>query len=170
MELGTGLGLQGFFQSPVRDDLFFTIPMLSAVVELHNLFARDLSLVFDVSMGGRDGDVTVLEDMDVPGEYGELCLGVGMNYRVVWDWFGLYGGPRLALVYMWRKFKGAGFENWAPQDFTTLCPGLVLGMAASFGRHWRLKGEARIHYLYYNVDGDQSLGYGEAHLSFGYVF
>jgi len=170
VELGTGMGLQGFFESPIRDDLFLTIPILFLNVDLHNFITKNLSLALDVSLGGRDGSVRVTEDTDVPIEYGEMGLGVGVNYTLGWDWFRIYIGGRLALVYIWRKFKGMEFRNWTPQDFTTVSPGLIAGMQAVFNRHWKLKLEGRVHYLYYNVDGDKSLGYGEGLFAFGYVF
>jgi len=172
VELSPRFGYQGFFDAPVRDELFYNIPMAAISVEIQNILTQGLSLAIDLTLGAGDGKLDTEAGIRVPVDYSQITIGLGVNYRLQFGWFALYLGPRFAFVYMRREFKGATFENWQFQDFGAFSPGAVVGMDATAGDHWRFKLEGRVHYLYYNVEGEANkhLGYGEGFLGVAYVF
>ena len=59
---------------------------------------------------------------------------------------------------------------YAPQSFTTMSPGLALGIKYRLGTSFGVLARARVHYLLYNVDETRSLGYAEVGLLLDYEF
>ena len=71
-----------------------------------------------------------------------------------------YVGGRLAMLLMGRTFTDET-AIYPAQFFSTLSPGLVGGAAFRVMDHTSLVARGRLHYLFYNIDEDRSLGYWE---------
>jgi hypothetical protein len=164
------LGAELFFDSPVREDLFYTAGQAGIEISFHDLLARNLTLSMDLLVAAGSDDTRVELDTGVTEvvatQFFRLQIGAGLYYRLDWSWFGLYGGPRLTLLMASRTF-GPPLENYGSQTFGTLSPGVALGLAFHLGS-WDLFLEGRVHYVYYNIDQDASLGYGGGYLGVAY--
>ena len=121
-------------------------------------------LGFDLAGGSANGVAPVVETA--------LSLQRGVD-RVVADRrmaapvLTPFVGGRLALLLMNRSFE----ENAFPAQFyAALSPGLVAGAAYHFSRSTSVVARARLHYLFYDVDGDRSLGYWELATMVAYDF
>ena len=71
-----------------------------------------------------------------------------------------YVGGRLAMLLMGRTFTDQT-AMYPAQFYSTLSPGIVGGAAFRIMDHTSLVARGRLHYLFYNVDQDLSLGYWE---------
>lgn len=163
-------GAEAFFDAPTREDLFYTSLQGGFQVEFLGLLYRGLSLALDLMLAaGQDETVLEIEgggSEQVPTDFFRFQLGVAVHYHLDWDWFGVYGGPRLTFLMASRSFGGV-FENRPAQTFGTLSPGLTIGAVFHLGS-FDIFAEGRIHYLYYNIDGDSSLGFGGGYLGVAY--
>ena len=77
-------------------------------------------------------------------------------------------GGRLAFIDLARQFPG--HPEYPHQSFFTFTPGLVAGAEWHLGERFSAFGRARLNYLFYNVDSNQSLGYAEMSLGVVYAF
>lgn len=163
-------GAEAFFDAPTREDLFYTSAQMGLEISFHDLLAEHLTLSLDFLFAAGSDDTQVVLDsgiqQKVKAEFLRVQVGAGLYYRFDWSWFGLYMGPRLTLLMASRKF-GKPLQNYEAQTFGTLSPGLALGAAFHMG-NWDLFLEGRAYYLYYNVDGNSSLGYGGGYLGVAY--
>ncbi len=164
------LGAEAFFDSPTREDLFYSSPQVGIEIAFIDLVAQNFSLTMDLMFAGGQDDTQVELDTGgqqvVPTSFFRFQLGAGLYYRLDWSWFGVYGGPRLVLLMASRQF-GPPMENYEAQTFGSLSPGAAIGMALHLG-NWDLFLEGRVNYLYYNVDTDISLGYGGGYFGVAY--
>ncbi len=164
------MGAEAFFDSPTRDDLFYSSPQVGIEIAFIDLIARNFSLTMDLMFAGGEDDTQVELDtgvmQTVPTSFFRLQVGAGVYYRLDWSWFGLYGGPRLVLLMASRKF-GAPMENYEAQTFGSLSPGLAMGITLHLGS-WDVFMEGRVNYLYYNIDTDASLGFGGGYFGVAY--
>ncbi len=164
------MGAEAFFDAPTRDDLFYTSAQVGLQVAFHDLLARNLSLAVDFMLAGGKDDTEVELDSGlvqvVDTTFFRLQIGAGLYYHLDWSWFGLYGGPRLTLLMASRSF-GEPLEHYPDQTFGTLSPGAALGSVFHIG-NWDLFLEGRVNYLYYNIDGNSSIGYGGGYLGVAY--
>jgi hypothetical protein len=65
------------------------------------------------------------------------------------------------VVILGRTFDDPGVPK---QSYFAMTPGIVAGVRLKLADHLALLARARAHYLYYNVDSPQSLGYLEGSL------
>lgn len=150
---GVALLYQSFFAA---GGLFPSAPILSVETRLPGVFGRDWRLGLDVDVGGSHGTLTV--DGLQPLTYAYSEIGVGAAVDRVFD-LGViqpYLGARVGFVFLHRAFDAS--TGLPAQYFSTFTPGLVGGLGLRLGAGFQLAIEGRLDYLYYNVDGDRSLG------------
>ncbi len=148
---------QSFFDGPTRETLFPPAPMLGVEAQIHNFFRRDWIWGFDLAFGGSRSTLN-LSALNVPYRFSELT--VGTSILVEWpegNWVP-YLGTRLAMVFMSRHFDDRALPN---QNFYTFTPGLVGGLKLRISRNWGIEARGRVHYLFYNIEQNRSLGYWE---------
>ncbi|MGC4122820.1 MAG: caspase family protein [Myxococcales bacterium] len=145
-------GYQYFFAGP-----FPSMPVVGVEAAVRASFVWS----FDFAYGfGRSA---------VRSEFGDLAYGfdewgLGVSMTKEWtfaDRVAPFVGARLAVVMLNRNFDDDGIPN---QSYFAMTPGLVVGLRLKLSTHWALAARARGHYLYYNVDSQQSLGYLEGGL------
>jgi len=153
-----GASIQSFFAGP-----FPSMPVLNVEVELRDWLRRSFSLGFDVGLGGGKAEVD-LGSGALPYRFSELTLGVS----IVKEWgetISPFVGGRMAVVLISRDFEDPGIPN---QGYFAMTPGLAGGLRIRLTRSFAAAGRLRLHYLYYNVDSKQSLGYVEGALVLSY--
>lgn len=163
------MGAETFFDTPTREDLFYSSAQVGLQVEFIGLFSRHMSLAVDLLMGGGSDETTVEMEgysQTIPADFFRLQVGAALHFRLDWTWFGLYAGPRLTFLIATRTL-GEPMKHWPAQTFSTVSPGITLGAALHLGS-FDLFVEGRVHYLYYNIGNDASLGFGGAYLGVAY--
>ncbi len=158
-----------FDAPPSAGGLFPSAPMVGGEGTVHNFFGRGFAWSFDVQYGWASASVFTPRLGSALGyRYGLLNVGTSLLYE--WNQEGAwvpFVGARVGLSLMSREFDDPGF---ARQGFTTMSPGVVLGLKLRIGRSFGLVGRGRVHYLLYNVDETRSLGYAELGLLLSYEF
>jgi hypothetical protein len=163
-------GFESFFDTPTREDLFYSSTQFGLQVEFIGLLSKYMSIAFDVLMGFGD-DTTEVELADgtvqsINASFFRLQIGAALHFRINWEWWGLYAGPRLTFI-MTSRTLGKPLQNWPVQTFSTVSPGVAAGVALHLGQ-FDLFLEGRVHYLYYNIGEDASLGFGGAYFGVAY--
>ena len=157
------LSLQGSYQSFFDGALFPSSPLLGLELDLRDYLRAGFVIGFDGAIGGANARLT-LTSKTLPYRFSELGLGVSLR-REWGETFVPYLGGRLGAIVMGRKFEEPGLPS---QSYFAMTPGLFAGF------RWNLAGalwvgpRARLHYLYYNVDRTQSLGYIEGSVLVSY--
>jgi hypothetical protein len=156
--LGLTGGYHSFFDTPTRENLFLSTPLLGLEVGLHHYFREDWRWDFDLSLGARRATLE-LPTLSGP-RYRYSLLTVGTSLVAEWPLGRVspFAGARLAYLVMGRDFEDASLPD---QFYAVLTPGLVGGVRWRMSERFELTGRARVHYLLYNVDARRSLGYWE---------
>lgn len=163
------LGGQRFFDAAARNGLF--PPALLGGVELS---ARDdlghqLGYGFDVDVGGGSASLQLPGLAPIPERFAELGGGASL-----WRELGLTDslsaslGVRVAFLFIARSFPNN--PELPAQSFFTLTPGLETQLSWQLSSRWSAVGRARLNYLFYNVDKNQSLGFFEYSIGADYAF
>ncbi|HUU00721.1 MAG TPA: caspase family protein [Myxococcota bacterium] len=164
------LGGETFFDAPTRDDLFYSSLQAGVQIEFFGVIGSWVSVALDVMFGGgHDATRVELENgttQDVAADFFRAEVGAAMHFHLDWDWFGLYGGPRLSFLIASRQL-GEPLLHWPTQTYSSLSPGISGGLVFHLG-DFDLFLEGRIHYLYYNIGDNASLGYGGVYLGAAY--
>ena len=151
-----GLAWQGFFAAP---DLFPSGPVASLSLAIPGVFGRGWRLGVDLDIGGTSATLVAPGLASVPYQTVELGGGLSVEREVDLGPVVLSAGGRLAYLYLARHFDAA--TGLPAQFFATFTPGVTAGASLRLGAGFSLALSGRVHYLYYNVDGDRSLGYAE---------
>jgi hypothetical protein len=155
--LGAGATYQSVFAAPSGASLFPPTGMLAVDLSLRNFLRKDWVWSMDLAAGSANGVVT---SVGAPFKFSEVSLASSL----VVEWPGRYVTPyvggRLAMLLMGRTFTEPQ-TMFPAQFFSTLSPGVVAGAAFRIMDHTSLVTRGRLHYLYYNVGEDLSLGYWE---------
>ncbi|WNG56431.1 caspase family protein [Archangium gephyra] len=156
--LGLTGGYHSFFDTPTRENLFLSTPLLGLEVGLHHYFRENWRWDIDLSLGARQATLE-LPTLSGP-RYRYSLLNVGTSLVAEWPLGRVspFVGPRLAYLVMGRDFEDASLPD---QFYAVLTPGLVGGVRWRMSDRFELTGRARLHYLLYNVDAQRSLGYWE---------
>ena len=155
--VGGGFGFQSVFDAPTRASLFPATGLVGVDVQLRNFFRRDWVWGLDVAGGGANGAVT-LPSTTAPFRFSELSFATSLV--VEWPHRSVtpFVGGRLAMLFMSRRFQDDAFPA---QFYVTASPGVVGGLNWHLSQSWALVLRARLHYLFYNVDENRSLGFWE---------
>ncbi len=169
--LSGSLGYQGFFAAASDSGLFPAQGLGGAELGLREYLGHALGVGFDLAFGGGQTTLTFPGLAPIGASVQELSGGASLFRDFEpFPWLRLSPGVRLAFLFLAREFpKNAELAN---QGFFTFTPGAeltatvplpFLGGLEAFAR-------ARLNYLFYNIDNDQSLGYVDASLGVAYVF
>ena len=167
ISLGARVGFQEFFNARTRTDLIAPVWAYGIEVALRRFPADFFDLKLEVSFTRGEQTYRLPDEMDVVGTFNELNVGLSMPYVFRWKGLALYGGPRIAGLYLVREFPRAEYS----QDYFSISPGLVVGVGYAPIDELRIEAEYRINYLYVKLDDEsRNLGYYEifAGLSWGF--
>lgn len=158
--------VQSFFDGPVRENLFPSLGLLAAEVNLHGYLRRDWVWGFDIALGGGQSTLHLQGVSDpLPYSFAQLNLGSTICAEFPMGRWVPQLGARLALLGMSRTFQDPALPR---QTFLTLTPGIVAGVRYRITPSWGIGVRTRVHYLLYNVDENRSLGYWELAGTVGY--
>jgi hypothetical protein len=144
-------GYQYFFAGP-----FPSMPVVGLEAAVRSSFVWSLDFGY-----GFGRSAVPLGDGDLAYAFNEVGLGVSMTKEWAFGRVAPFVGVRLAVLLLNRNFEDPGVPK---QSYFAMTPGLVAGLRLKLSTHWALAARARGHYLYYNVDSQQSLGYLEGAL------
>jgi hypothetical protein len=165
--LATGGG-QLFFDKAARDGLFPPTGLLGLELTVRGYLGHSLSWGLDLGLGGGDATLKIPQLDPTPMRFGEISGGASLLRDFEAGPLTLSVGGRVAFIYLARSFPN---DSQLPaQSFFTLTPGAVAAAQLHLGDSWSLLLRARLNYLFYNVDHDQSLGYAELSLGVAYAF
>ncbi|WP_257452185.1 caspase family protein [Archangium lipolyticum] len=156
--LGLTGGHHAFFNAPAHESLFPYTPMLGLELGLHDYLREGWSWTFDLVLGTRE--VTLEHPLLSGARYQYMLLTAGTSLVAEWPLgrASLFIGPRLAFLGMRSDFKDPSLPD---QQYGMLTPGLVAGIRWRLWGGFELTASPRIHYFFYNVDYQRSLGYWE---------
>jgi hypothetical protein len=153
--LGAGATYQSVFAAPSGTSLFPPTGMLAVDLSLRNFLRRDWVWSLDLAAGSSD---SVVASVGAPFKFSEVSLASSLTVEWPGRYVTPYVGGRLAMLLMGRRFDQ---DIYPAQFFSTLSPGLVGGAAFRIMKDTSLIARGRLHYLFYNIDEDRSLGYWE---------
>ena len=155
--LGAGATYQSVFAAPSGASLFPPTGMLAVDLSLRNFLRRDWVWSMDLAAGSTNG---VVASVGAPFKFQEVSLASSLTVEWPGRYVTPYVGGRLAMLLMGRTFTDQT-AMYPQQFFSTLSPGLVGGAAFRIMKDTSLIARGRLHYLFYNIDQDLSLGYWE---------
>jgi len=153
--IGAGVGYQTVFAAPEGAGLFPATGLVDVDLALRDFLRRDWVLGFDLAGGSTN---SVVASVGAPFHFTEVSLASSLTVEWPNRTLTPFVGGRLALLLMSRTFQDGAFPA---QFYSTISPGLVAGVAYHLSRSTAVVARGRLHYLLYNVDGNQSLGYWE---------
>ena len=156
--LKVGLSLAGGWQQFLVGP-FPSMPVVGLEVSLRSSFVWTID--FGYGFGSSSVGLAGAPDAPLPYRFSELGFGVSMTKEWAFGRFAPFVGVRLAGLYLSRSFDDPGVPR---QGYFAMTPGLVAGLHLRLTPSWALMARVRGHYLYYNVDTSQSLGYLEGTL------
>lgn len=161
---------QAIFDAPTSaGGLFPSAPMVGGEATVHNFFGRGFAWSFDAQYGWASG-VVATPRLGAPlgYRYSSITAGTSIFFEANQDgtWVPFIGA-RLGLSLMGREFTDLTFPK---QNFTTMSPGVVVGLKYRLGRNFGLVARGRVHYLLYNIDETKNLGFAELGLMLDYEF
>jgi uncharacterized caspase-like protein len=163
------VGGQRFFDEGARNGLF--PPAVLAGVELaaRDDLGHDLAWGIDVAAGGGSSDLRLPGVSPIPVRFAELGGGASLWRDVgLTDSLTASFGARIAFLALWRTFPG--HPELPNQNFFTLTPGIETAFSWRLGERFSAVVRGRLNYLFYNVDQNKSLGYGELAIGVDYAF
>ncbi len=156
--MALGGGYQRFFEGP-----FPSTGLIGLELGLRGYLRENWLLGFDLAFGG--GNASVLPGGQLPYRFSEWDLGVSIGREWPVGLLSPFLGARLAMIGLSRRFTGDPIPD---QVYAAMTPGLLGGLQLRLSSHLTATARARLHYLFYNVDSRQSLGYLEGALLLGY--
>lgn len=166
--LAAGLGGQLFFSGAARTGLFPPAGLAGLEVTARGDLGHALAWGVDLSFGGGVSKLRLDGLAPIPVQFAEISGGASLLRDFEAGPVTLSLGGRLAFIDLTRRFPG--HPEYPHQSFFTLTPGVVVGAALPFGERLSAFARARVNYLFYNVDSNQSLGYAELSLGVIYAF
>ncbi len=158
------VNVSGAYQSFFDGRLFPSSGLAGLGLSLPDYFRAGFVLGLDGAIGASRPQLT-LGDAALPYQYGVLSFGASLTKEwTVGQWIP-FAGARLAVITMHRRFDAAGLPE---QSYFAMTPGLSGGVWRQLGTRWSIGARLRLHYLYYNVDHRESLGYLEGALLVSY--
>jgi hypothetical protein len=165
--LALSAGFQSFLDAPTRTSLFPPVALFGLELELRGFLRPDWLWSFDV-LFGMVNTPQIISRTPINVRFTELNAGTTIG--VEWPFGNVRAlvGARATALWMTRAFTGEGLQL-PTQTFLTFSPGLVLGARYNLGAV-SFQARGRLHYLFYNLDVNQSrsLGYWELGGVFAY--
>ncbi|WP_224246334.1 caspase family protein [Hyalangium gracile] len=162
-------GMFSFVDGRSRTELLPASPEVGLVLRLEDRPLQDFGLLLDVSGSRGRRTLELVPGSQVPFVYTRLTAGVGMPYLWRWDKLTLFGGPRVAALYLGRSFEVDAFTGG--QHYFTVSPGVVGGLVWRLGERLELTAQAQLMLTYVVVDGrGQAVGFTGGQAGMGYRF
>jgi Caspase domain len=163
-----GGGVQRFFSQAARDGLFPPASLLGTELSVRDDLGHGLVWGLDAALGGGRGEVRLPDVDPIPVKFAEIAAGASIWKEFHLGRLTLSGGGRAALTWLTRSFP-ASTQRLPSQYFFTVTPGVTGAASWSFTRHLSAVARVRLSYLFYNVDGNRSLGFTEGLLGVEYA-
>jgi hypothetical protein len=161
---------QAFFDAPTRAGLFPPTGLVGFELQLRDFFRRDWIWGIDVAAGQARATLERASvGTAIPFRFAELNLGTSLfaEWPLAGGRLAPFFGARLALLVMAREFEGAG-ADLPDQHLSAFSPGLQGGLRWRLSPSFSAVARGRVHYLRYDIDENQSLGYWELGAVLGY--
>ncbi len=162
-----GGGGQRFFSGAARDGLFPPAALLGAELSVRDDLGHGLAWGLDLAVGGGSGEVRLPDAPAIPVTFGEVTGGASLWKDLRLGAFTLSGGARLGVVWLQRSFPPG--EDLPSQHFFTIAPGLTAEASWRITRRISAVARGRLSFLFYDVDKNQTLGFGEVLLGVEYA-
>jgi hypothetical protein len=160
------LGYQRFFDEGARQGLFPPAGLLGVEAADRDDLGRGLAWGLDVAAGGGAATLALEDQPPAKFSFTELNGGAALWKEFPLGPLTLSAGARIGFVYLHRSFDGR--SDLPAQYFFTLTPGLTAGLSWRFTERFSAVAKARLNYLFYNVDKNQSLGFADFSLGIQY--
>ena len=157
--------VQGFFTSSAREDLFPTLPMLGLAVEVGPVLGAQVSI--EGLWGQRTGAPFRIDGVELRQDYWQIESAVAAAWGARLGDISLYGGPRLAGLYMQRRFPDDPVLAGTVQDHFGLSPAVTADARWHLSPAVTVGATGRIGLLLFGVDDNRALPFGEAGLTVG---
>lgn len=161
---------QSFFSGDARRSLIPPTVMIGLAADIEPLAAGRLAI--EVAFGGRKDATLRVSDLELGYEFAQLQAAVSLSWGLSGRHWRLDGGPRLAALYISRRFPADPVLVNHPQDHFGLSPSLTTGFRYTFGRDggFALASRASVGFLSFSVDENRALFFAELGTSVGYAF
>jgi hypothetical protein len=163
-----GLGYQSFFSAAARNGYF--PPALLGGVEISSRddLGHGLAWGLDAAAGGGGSSLSLGGGAPpIEVRFTEFSGGASLWLDFPAGPLTLSAGGRVAFIWLGRSFPGR--SDLRDQYFFTVTPGLVGAATWRFSPSLSAVARARVNYLFYDVDKNQSLGYAEVLLGVEYA-
>jgi hypothetical protein len=163
-----GAGFQGFFSAAARNGYFPPAALGGLEISSRDDLGHGLAWGVDAALGGGSSSLRLGGGAPpIAVRFSEVSGGASLWF----DWpagpVTLSAGGRVAFILLARTFPGRA--DLPDQQFFTMTPGLTGAATWRFTPSLALVGRGRVNYLFYDVDRNQSLGYGELLLGVEYA-
>ena len=162
------LGYQRFFDEGARNGLFPPAALFGVDVIDRDDLGRGLTWGLDVAVGGGGSNLALEGQQPTHFSFTELTGGGGIWKDLPFGALTVSIGARIGFVYLHRSFDNR--PDLQSQYFFTLTPGLTTALTWTFSERFSAVAKARLNYLFYNVDKNQSLGFADFGLGIEYAF
>ncbi|MFO0581316.1 MAG: caspase family protein [Anaeromyxobacter sp.] len=154
-----GVGGQRFFEGKGKTGLFPPAGLGGFELAARDDLGHGLVWGLDAAVGGGKGAVGLGGGVSVPFDFALVGGGVGLWKEWGQGAVGAQAGVRLGATYLARRFAA---EDALPrQHFFTVTPGLIGAVGWRMTPRLSAVARARVAWLFYNVDSNQSLGFVE---------
>jgi uncharacterized caspase-like protein len=168
VSLSASVGYQAFFDAAANSGLFPPMLLGGVAVAVRQSLGHEIGWGGDLSFGAGNGTLVETGLPGIPFNAQEVSAGVEI-WKDFDVWILRLGiGLRIAGILLLRQFEASG--GLPNQNFFTLTPGLEATISTPIAGHYSAFLRGRLNYLFYNIDGNQSLGYGEVDLGVSYAF
>ena len=157
--------MQGFLTADARDDLFPPLPLFGLRVELGPILGAQVAI--EALFGQRSDASFRLDGLRLRQDFWQVETGLDVAWGGRIGDLALYGGPRLAGLYVQRRFPDDDVLRQTVQDHFGLSPALA-GSARWYANDWLSVGLiARLGVLLFGVDNNRALPFAEGGLTIG---
>ncbi len=159
---------QRFFDDGARNGLFPPALLFGVDLADRDDLGHGLAWGLDLAAGGGAATLALDQQSSVNFTFAELGGGASLWRDFPVGPLSLQLGARVGFIYLHRAFDNR--PDLPSQYFFTLTPGLTAAVSWRFANRWTALGRARLNYLFYNVDKNQSLGFADFGLGVEYAF
>lgn len=162
-------GMFSFVDGKSRNELLPASPEVGVVLRLEDQPLQNFGLLLDVSGSHGRRSLELVPGSQVPFAYTRFAAGASMPYLWRWDRLMLFGGPRVAALYLGRSFDVEAYAG--SQQYFTVSPGVVGGVVWRLTDRLELTSQAQMMLTYVVVDGrGQAVGFTGGQAGMGYRF
>jgi hypothetical protein len=162
-------GMFSFVDGKSRTELLPASPEVGVTLRLEDRPLQNFGLLLDVSGSRGRRSLELVPGSQVPFAYTRFAAGASMPYLWRWDRLTIFGGPRVAALYLGRSFDVEAYSG--SQQYFTVSPGVVGGVVFRLTDRLELTSQAQMMLTYVVVDGrGQAVGFTGGQAGMGYRF